>query len=49
MAEGNEKYTAFRTMLGMYKSLIVRDGLCNAPSIFQHFLNKVFGGCLEGD
>ena len=42
MAEGSEKYTAFGTPLGMYKSLVVRDGLCNAPSVFQHFLNKVF-------
>ena len=42
MAEGSEKYTAFRTTLGMYESLVVRDGLCNALSVFQHFLNKVF-------
>ena len=42
MAEGSEKYTAFRTTLGMYESLVVRDGLCNAPSVFQHFLNEVF-------
>ena len=42
MAEGNERYTAFRTPLGMFESLVVRDGLCNAPSVFQHFLNEVF-------
>ena len=43
MMPGYEKYTAFRTPLGMFESLVVRDGLCNAPSVFQHFLHEVFG------
>lgn len=42
MAEGYEHLTAFRTQYGMYESLVVRDGLRNAPSVFQHFLNDVF-------
>ena len=25
----------------MFESLVVRDGLCNAPSVFQHFLYEV--------
>ena len=42
MADGDEKLTAFRTPLGMFESLVMRDGLCNAPATFQHFLNDVF-------
>ena len=34
--------TAFRTQYGMYESLVMRDGLRNAPAVFQHFLNEVF-------
>ena len=26
----------------MYESLVVRDGLRNAPAVCQHFLNEVF-------
>jgi transposase InsO family protein len=42
IAEGYEHLTAFRTQYGMYGSLVVRDGLRNAPAVFQHFLNDVF-------
>ena len=42
MAEGFEHLTSFRTQYGMYESLVVRDGLRNAPAVFQHFLNDVF-------
>ena len=42
IAEGYEHLTAFRTQFGMFESLVVRDGLRNAPSVFQHFLNEVF-------
>lgn len=41
MAEGHEEYTAFRTEFGMFESLVVRDGLKNAPAVFQYFLNDV--------
>jgi transposase InsO family protein len=41
MASGHEAYTAFRTEFGMFESLVVRDGLRNAPAVFQHFLNDV--------
>ena len=41
MAEGHEKFTAFRTEYGMFELLVVRDGLKNAPAVFQHFLMDV--------
>ena len=42
VAAGFEHLTAFRTQYGMFESLVVRDGLRNAPAVFQHFLNDVF-------
>lgn len=42
MAIGQEPLTAFRTQYGMFESLVVRDGLRNAPAVFQHFLNDIF-------
>ena len=42
MTPGHEHFTAFRTQYGMFESLVVRDGLRNAPAYFQHFLNDVF-------
>ncbi|EIW70139.1 hypothetical protein TREMEDRAFT_30259, partial [Tremella mesenterica DSM 1558] len=42
VTEGHEHLTAFRTQYGMFESLVVRDGLRNAPAVFQHFLNEVF-------
>lgn len=42
IAPGHEHLTAFRTQYGMFESLVVRDGLRNAPATFQHFLNDVF-------
>ena len=42
MAPGSEELTAYRTQYGMYESLVLRDGLCNAPASFQHFLNDIF-------
>lgn len=42
MKPGFEWLTAFRTQYGMFESLVVRDGLRNAPAVFQHFLNDIF-------
>ncbi|EAL17370.1 hypothetical protein CNBN1940 [Cryptococcus deneoformans B-3501A] len=42
LSPGHEPLTAFHTQYGMFKSLVIRDGLCNAPATFQHFLNNVF-------
>ena len=46
MAEGHEAKTAFRTPFGMFESKVVRDGLKNAPGIFQQFLNEIFASFL---
>ena len=42
MAEGHEHYTTLRHSTGQHESLVMRDGLCNAPATFQGFLNEVF-------
>ena len=42
VAEGFEHLTAFRTQYGMFESRVLRDGLRNAPAVFQHFLNDIF-------
>jgi len=42
MSPGSEELTAYRTQYGMFESLVMRDGLCNAPASFQHFLNDIF-------
>jgi len=47
IAEGYEHLTAFRTQFGMFESLVVRDGLRNAPAVFQHFLNELFADLIS--
>jgi len=42
MVPGYEELIAYRTQYGMFESLVMRDGLCNAPASFQHFLNNIF-------
>jgi hypothetical protein len=42
MAEGHEHFTTLRHSTGQHESLVLRDGLCNAPATFQGFLNEVF-------
>ena len=46
ISPGHEPLTAFRTQYGMFESLVIRDGLRNAPATFQHFLNNVFRNLL---
>ncbi|EIW71788.1 hypothetical protein TREMEDRAFT_27018 [Tremella mesenterica DSM 1558] len=38
--EGFEHLTAFRTQYSMFESLVVCDGIQNAPAVFQHFVTN---------
>ncbi|RAL62902.1 hypothetical protein DID88_004743 [Monilinia fructigena] len=39
IAEGDEWKTAFITRFGLFESLVMPFGLCNAPASFQHYIN----------
>jgi hypothetical protein len=40
--EGDKWKTAFKTPMGLYKSLVMNFGLYNAPTTFQMFMDEQF-------
>lgn len=47
MAEGQEWLTAFNTRYGLFESLVMPFGLCNAPATFQSRINEVLHPYLD--
>ncbi|KAI0996357.1 hypothetical protein K3495_g11823 [Podosphaera aphanis] len=46
-AEGHEWKTASITRFGLFESLVVLFGLCNAPASFQHYINHALSDLLD--
>jgi hypothetical protein len=47
IAEGHEWKTAFITRFGLFESLVMPFGLCNAPASFQHYINHTLFDLLD--
>ena len=41
VAEGDESKMAFHTKYGSFEWLVIPEGLTNAPTAFQHFMNNM--------
>ena len=47
IAEGHEWKTAFTTRFGLFETLVMPFGLCNAPASFQHYINHTLYDLLD--
>jgi hypothetical protein len=47
IAEGDEAKTAFHTRYGHYEYLVMPFGLCNAPTMFQAYINNILHDYLD--
>ena len=47
IAEGHEWKTAFITRFGLFETLVMPFGLCNAPASFQHYINHALYDLLD--
>ena len=47
IAEGHEWKTAFITRFGLFESLVMPFGLCNAPASFQNYINNTLFDLLD--
>lgn len=47
IAEGHEWKTAFTTRFGLFETLVMPFGLCNAPASFQNYINDVLFDLLD--
>jgi hypothetical protein len=45
--EGDEWKITFKTPLGLYESLVMNFGLCNAPATFQTFMDTKFAPLID--
>jgi len=45
--KGDEYKTAFKTPLGLFKSLVMMFGLCNAPATFQTFMDTKLADLID--
>jgi len=45
--EGNEHKTAFKTPMGLFESLVMTFGLCNAPATFQTFMDTKLADLID--
>ena len=45
--ENDEWKATFKCSLGLFESMVMTFGLCNAPATFQAFMNKIFKDLID--